>query len=297
MNKRILKAALGLVMLTGLSACYLASAPMRHETATRLYSAAFMSERHLTVNDHQITVFERVHNKGGTARLYIEGDGPLWLNGEQQVYEPLVSSNPTPENPLALHLATHDAGQNIFVVNRPCQYLNGHRPDPQKGCPSRLWQQDRYSPEVIDTVNKTIDSLKRRYGITTFDVIGVQGGGVIALALTLHRNDIGSVRTIGAPLDHQILTDHFHIPALSGSVNPRDFAARVVNVPQIHFFGHMEEDIPYKKMYDSYAAAAGNNYSCMQFHEIKRAGDDRGYVRIWPKLLQAPVDCRPMGSQ
>lgn len=290
MNKRIIKAALGLVMLTGLSACYLASAPMRHETAIRLYSAAHMSERQVEVNGYDITVFERVHNKGGHARLYIEGDGPLWLNGEQQVYEPLVSSNPTPENPVALHMATMDAGQNVFVVNRPCQYLSGHRPDTDT-CPRNLWQQDRYGPEVVDTVNKTIDGLKRRYGIKSFDLIGYQGGGVIALALAMQRNDVGSVRTVAAPLDHTILTERFTIPALSGSVNPKDFATRVAHVPQIHFFGHMEEEIPYKQMYDSYAAAAGNDVSCMQFQEVKRASDDKGFVRIWPDLLKAKLDC------
>ena len=292
MNKRLVTAALGLAMLTGLSACFLTPAPMRHETAIRLYSAAHMSERHVEINGHDITVFERVHNKGGHARLYIEGDGPTWLNGGPAAYEPLISTNPTPENPVALHLATHDAGENVFVVNRPCQYLSGHRPDPQKGCESRLWQEERYSPEIIDTVSKTMDDIKKRYGITSFDVIGYQGGGVIALALTLDRKDIGSVRTVATPLDTNLLTQRYKVPAMTGSVNPVEFSARVVNVPQIHYFGHLEEDIPYKAMYDSYAAAAGNNYSCMQFQEIKRASDDKGFVRIWPKLLQAPVDCR-----
>jgi hypothetical protein len=293
MTKRILTAALGLVVLSSLSACYLATAPMRHETATRLSSAAHMIERHVEANGFDITVFERVHKKGGHARLYIEGDGPVWLNGEQQVYEPLVSSNPTPSNPVALHLATHDAGDNVFVVNRPCQYLGGHRPDEQKGCPSNLWQQDRYGPEVIDTVNKTIDTLKRHHNITSFDLVGFQGGGVIALALTLHREDIGSVRTIAAPLDLNILTTRFHVPPLSGSANPVEFAARVAQVPQIHFFGHMEEEIPYKQMANSYAAAADNDTRCMQFQEIKRASDDKGFVRIWPDLLKAPIVCHP----
>ncbi|MBU0799593.1 MAG: hypothetical protein KKA05_01180 [Alphaproteobacteria bacterium] len=291
MNKKIAVIGLCLLMMTGLSACYLATGPLRHETAIRLASAAHMLERHIEVNGHDITVFERATQKNAPARLYIAGDGPLWLTGEQMVYEPMVSSNPTPVNPVALHLATHDNATNKFYVARPCQYLSGHRPDEQKGCPNSLWREGRYGPDVIEAVNGAIEDIKRRYQITEFQLVGFEGGGVIALALALRRDDVVSVRTVAAPLDHKVLTDTYKHPPFNGSVNAADFAQRLANLPQHHFFGHMEEQIPYKAMYDSYAAAAGST-RCMQFSEIKRASDDKGFVRNWPIFLKFPVDCK-----
>lgn len=291
MYKRLKLAALSALVLSGLSACYLASAPLREETALRLASAAHMLERHVEVDGFDITLFERATKRNAPARIYIDGDGPLWLMGEQVAYEPLPSNNPTPVNPVALHLATHDNALNKFYIGRPCHYLGGHRPSHEGGCPSRIWHEDRYSPEVIDVMSGAIDAIKKRYDITTVELVGFNGGGVIALALALKRDDITNVRTVAAPLDHNILTASHEIPAFSGSVNPPEFAARIAQIPQVHFYGHLEEDIPYEPMYDSYAAAAGST-QCMQFHRIKRASDDKGWVNNWPKFLNFPIDCK-----
>lgn len=291
MSKRIAALGLCFMAMAGLSACYLAAAPLRHETALRLASASHMLERRVQANGHDITVFERATMRNAAARLYIDGDGPLWLMGEQVIYEPAISTNPTPVNPVALHLSTHDSAPNRFYVGRPCHYLGGNRPTEKHDCPDRLWRDDRYGPEAIETINAVIDDIKKRYGITTFELVGYGGGGVIALALTLHRQDVTSVRTVAAPLDHAILTESHEIPPFAGSVNATEFAARVAHVPQMHFYGHLEEEIPYEAMFDSYAAAAGKT-QCLQFVKIKRASEYKGFVRNWPKFLQFPVDCQ-----
>lgn len=292
MTKRFAALALGLVAMTGLSACYMASAPLRHETATRLYRPAFMNERHVEANGFEITLWERVHEKGGTAHVYIEGDGPEWLRSSQRVFEPFLSTNPTPEYPVGLHLATYDNGKNVIAMARPCQYAYDHTPpsDDNENCQPNVWREDRYSPEVIDTMNKTLDDVKRRYALKSFDLIGFEGGGVIALALALNRDDITSVRTVATPLDHKIMTDKIGIPPFSGSVNAAEFASRIARIPQRHFVGNLEEEIPYKQMFDSYANGEGDT-SCTHFSVVKKASDKKGFVYEWPDLLKMPVNC------
>lgn len=290
MNKRIAVLGFCFMAMAGLSACYLATAPNRHETAIRLASAAHMLERHIIVDELDITTFERGTKRNAPARLYIEGDGPLWLMNEQTVYEPMVAHNPTPVNPVALHLATHDNAPNKFYMARPCQYMRGHRPTEERGCSSNLWREDRYGPVVIDVMNRAIDNIKKRYGITTFELVGFEGGGVIALAIAAQRDDVRNVRTVAAPLDHWLLTEEMKIPPFAGSENAAAFAAKVAHVPQHHFFGHLGESVPYKAMYDNYAAAAGTT-KCMRFSEVRFANERDGFVPEWPALLKLPVDC------
>lgn len=290
MNKRIAVLGLSFLVLAGLSACYWATGPNRHETAIRLASAAHMLERHIIVGEVDITTFERGTKRNAPARLYIEGDGPLWLMNEQIVYEPMVSINPTPVNPVALHMATRDNAPNKFYMARPCQYQRGHRPDEDGGCVPSMWLEGRYGADVVAIMDTAIDNIKKRYGITGFELIGFEGGGVIALALATERDDIISVRTVAAPLDHEILTAAKKIPAFDKSLNAPEFARDVARVPQHHFFGHLEDEIPYKAMYDSYAAAAGST-QCMRFSEIRHASDRKGFVPEWPALLRMAVDC------
>jgi pimeloyl-ACP methyl ester carboxylesterase len=292
MSKRFAALALGLAAMTALSACYQHWAPMRHETATRLYRAAFMNERHIEANDFEITVFERVYDKGGNARVYIEGDGPGYTSNPIGNVGDAAGTNPTPVYPVGLHLATYDNARNVIAMARPCQYAYDHTPPTQDNpkCQPGVWQKDRYSPEVIDTMNKALDDVKTRYGLKKFELVGFEGGGVIALALTLHRDDIVSVRTVATPLDHDILTGTMKIKPFDGSVNAAEFASRVAHVPQRHFVGHLEEKIPYQAMFDSYAKAEGD-LSCTHFNIVRKASDAKGFVAQWPELLQMPVEC------
>ena len=91
--------------LAVLAGCGTSSLTMRHEVAERLATPAWMIERRIPAAPFSLTAYERMHERFAPANIYIEGDGLAWLSKRQK------SLNPTPMNPVALHLATQRQGR------------------------------------------------------------------------------------------------------------------------------------------------------------------------------------------
>ena len=72
--------------------------------------------------------------------VYIEGDGARWRAAD------IPPEDPTPENPVSLHLAVQDASPAVAYVGRPCQYLDE---DTLNQCDPSLWTHGRYSPDAL----------------------------------------------------------------------------------------------------------------------------------------------------
>src|SRR5262245_60050521 len=108
---------LGLSALSILSACEGITKPyLREDTADRLGHAAWMIERDVPAGLFTMTVHERMHERNAPGTIYIEGDGELTNDFHMD------SKNPTPRNPVSLHLATRDKSENLAWIARPCQY-------------------------------------------------------------------------------------------------------------------------------------------------------------------------------
>ena len=108
--------ALALCAITAatLTACGIGGTPLRSEVATRLSAPAWMVERQIPVAPFNLTAFERMHERGQPVTLYIEGDGTANLRTEPLYFDP------TPINPVALHLASKDKSINLAYIARPC---------------------------------------------------------------------------------------------------------------------------------------------------------------------------------
>ena len=183
------------------------------------------------------TFLRKSDHTGNVLRVYIEGDGKAWKNS----YSP--PSDPTPDDPIALHLAIADhSGPSIAYIGRPCQYLGLQE---LKGCWPEYWTRARFAPEVVVSVSGAIDKLKSRYGNDDIELIGFSGGGVLATLVAAYRNDVHLLITIAAPLDLDAWTKHHQVSSLSGSLKPLQAdRGKLQSIQQYHFTGSDDDIVP-----------------------------------------------------
>lgn len=264
--------------LLGTAACARGGMPLwREEAANRLAVPANLHRRQVTADPFSIAVFERVYAEGKPATIYFEGDGE---NGA-------ASRNPTPDYPVGLHLATRDLSDNVIYIARPCQY-SGTVADDSK-CPKEFWGDRRYSLEVMESMNTALDKLKRRYDIRGFNLVGYDGGAAVATMLAAKRGDVLSLRTVAGNLDSAALNAKLGRAPLTGSMNPRDFAADVAHIPQHHFIG-VGDKVVDSSIYESFRNAMGPS-TCARYSIVDETTHEEGWVNRWPSLLEQPLDC------
>lgn len=264
-----------------LGACYLDAADMRLETAKRIATPSFMLHREIRAEPFILTTYERIHDRGGPASVYIEGDGVAWVSKSRP------SLDPTPRNPVALHLASRDVSPNVIYLARPCQYS---RMTTVGACDAKYWTSDRFAPEVVAAMNTALDNMKAKYGLAGFNLVGFSGGGAMAALLTARRDDVLTLRTAAGNLNHVLLNDRHGVSQMPHSLNPADIAAQIAQVPQHHFIGEWDKVVT-ADIYDSFRLAAGPT-SCMRSSTVRRVTHEDGWVNIWPTILKAPIDCR-----
>lgn len=212
--------------------------------------------------------------------VYIEGDGLAWINGQQP------SSDPTPNNPLALRLALAHPQGNAAYVGRPCQYVGAD----SAGCAERYWTHQRFTPEVIEASSLALDGLMQQLGASKITLVGYSGGAAVALLLAARRSDITQVITVAGNLDHHAWTQRMKIDALTGSLNPADAIAQLQYIPQTHFAGDADRIIPKSLIIDFSQRFPLKKQPVV----IVKAGYDHRccWADHWPQLLRE-VETRP----
>jgi hypothetical protein len=263
-----------------LGACIADTVDMRIETAKRLAMPAFLLQRHIESRPFYLTVMERVYDKGGIANVYIEGDGVAWVSKR------IPSLDPTPRNPVALHLAAMDKAQNVIYMARPCQYS---KLLDQQACDPKYWTSDRFSGEVIFAMNNALNEIKQRYGFKKFNLIGFSGGAAVAVLMAADRDDVLSIRTVSGNLDHNRVNAMHDVSMLSNSLDPLTVAPKLANIPQDHFIGEYDQVIT-PAIYDSFRAAAGPS-TCMRSFIVKGPDHENGWAEKWPQLMTAELNC------
>ena len=266
-----------------LSACVMADYPqIREDGAKRIAAPVFMLPRDIAANPFMLQAYERVYQKDAPATLYIEGDGKPYITADKE------SGNPTPVDPVALRLAARDGGKNVIWLGRPCQFNEGWQHD-KKSCPSEYWTNKRFSPEVIDSYMRALDNIKQETKVTSFNLVGYDGGAAIAAILAGKRDDILSLRTVAGNLDHRVVSQLHQTTFLDGSLNPVDFASAAAPLPQRHFIGKLDRITP-PAVFNSYVQNAGDA-SCVNVTLVDNADHERGWVEQWTVLKDMPLDC------
>lgn len=177
--------------------------------------------------------------KDKNINIYVEGDGLSWISRRT------ISDNPTPINPLSLKLMNQDNSQCKIYMARPCQYSDSMM------CEKKYWTSHRFSQEVINSYNESLDFIKKEYKNRSFKLIGYSGGGAVVTLLSAYRNDIDSLITVAGNLDIEKWTTMYNLSKLDGSLNPADFSKKLENIKQFHMIGSDDRVIP-KDIFLSY---------------------------------------------
>lgn len=281
------------ILTLNLSGCYtFPKQTVGKEAAERLAGPAFMLRRQVEAGDFVYPVYERVHNRGGIAHLYIEGD------------DPNVVFDGMSEDLIGLHLASRDKAKNVIYIPRPCQFkptnemYSSYNKVPIKACDLKYLGTHRFAPEIIESFNIALDDIKKRWGFTGFRIYGHSGGGVIGALLAYERNDIVSLVTVSAMLEHHHYTEIAKnsyegwraYEYLTGSLNAADIAMHLGDLPQYHYYGMSNSEVPVQSLLVYIDKMGPTN--CLQYQIIQENGFKRGWVDKWPDLLKDVPVCR-----
>ena len=212
----------------------------RKQLAFSLINDKNITQKDINTTQFNLFSFQKVSNscKDGI-KVYIEGDGLSWISRN------IVSSNPTPTNPIALKLMLLDNSSCKLYLARPCQYINSN------SCEEKYWTSHRFNLKVIESYQEVLNNLKKEYSNAKFDLVGYSGGGAIVTLLASFRDDINSITTVAGNLDIEEWSRIKNISKLNGSLNPADFTQSLENIKQYHLIGSNDKIIP-KEIFFSY---------------------------------------------
>lgn len=208
---------------------------------------------------------------GSVLRIYIEGDGRAFVTRRRP------SSDPTPRNPVGLHLALADPASNVAYLARPCQYVQG------EVCQDDFyWTRGRYGPEVVSAMNRAITQLKAKAGAVYVDLVGYSGGGTIALLVAGERDDVVRVTTVAGNIDVAAWLKANDYTEMPESLNPRDRVESVSGITRLHFVGD-SDTVVRPEIAESYESAAADGKGRI----VVVKGMDHGccWSAVWKDLL------------
>ncbi len=212
-------------------------------------------------------------------RVFIEGDGFAWERQDKP------SSDPTPITQTVLSLIAASKYANVIYLARPCQFVGAK----SRNCQERLWTNERYSEDVVSSLNQAIDHLMTEYNAKNLILTGYSGGGTLAALLAAGRSDVTGLVTLAAPLDTTAFTELHKVSPMTGSLNPIDQSHLLSGVPQIHYAGDKDEIVP-PRLIQAYQNALANN-ECVQI-KIIPATHWSGWIDITPNPADIIPTCK-----
>lgn len=264
---------IGLCGAIALAGCAATDVPQRVALAERIAAEHRFSKIDIQTEHFRLAAFIGPQEKNRVLHVYIEGDGFAWVTR----YKP--SRDPTPREPVALDLAVLDS-RNAAYLARPCQYVMASEVE----CPVRYWTSDRFSPEVINSMNEAVTQLKGKAGADRLVLVGYSGGGAVAALVAARRADVIQLVTVAGNLDHRTWTRLHKTSELTGSLNPPDSWRALVGIPQTHFIGKDDHAVP-AQVYRAYRKAFPESADIHA--EILPDVDHRCcWADVWPTLLR-----------
>ena len=213
--------------------------------------------------------------------VYIEGDGHT-LNENNE-----LTDDPTPETPLSFLLAVSDPAPKLLYLARIGQFNKRNTGNDYK----KYWGNARFSVEAVLAANQAIDRAKSMAKAEKIHLIGFSGGGGLAVILAEQRKDVASLVTVAGLLDTGWWVQEYlpskvrkdYSGAFSLSINPADHAAKISGLPQMHFSGSKDTEIP-MEMVDSFEEKTPFLFFR---HIILPCGHNEGWTAIWPQVLES----------
>lgn len=200
-------------------------------------------EKQIETSHFSLAVWEKKGiQKGKPLRIYFEGDG-----------------NPNPNHKVAFDLANMDTTDNVIYVARPCQWTK------DKICKQKpeIYQNARFHPEIMKEMKELTSYLMRKHQAQTVELIGYDGGAVIALNMAVELPTT-RVITVAGITDINAYTDLNGLPSINENdmANPVDDLVVLAEVPQIHYVGKEDEITP-RRLAERFVARMNNPKSAV----------------------------------
>ncbi len=248
----------------------------RVEKAERIAAAHGFHKTIVETHQFRLLAYHRLEQKGAPATLFIEGDGYAFAGRRR------VSTNPTPKNPVALRLARQDDSPNVVYLARPCQYVSLKN---APNCRPDYWTIRRYGHEVIEAMDEAITLLKQNEGFGRIRLVGYSGGGTVAAILAASRQDVMDLRTVAGNLDVDAFVRHHGVTPLTGSLNPTDYAGKLISIPQVHFAGKQDRIIT-PQITEGYLNALRKydpGLECVRVERVSGVSHQQGWEQLWQR--------------
>ena len=202
-------------------------------------------------------------------RVYIEGDGSPYLSRY------VVSSDPTPRQPVMLRLMALDTAP-VAYVGRPCYFgLAGQPP-----CEPTDWTLGRFSDDVVASMAAVINRLADESGAVEVWLFGHSGGGALAVLLARRIPEATRVVTIGGVLDTDAWTALHDYAPLRMSLNPVDGGELGSSVTQVHLAGARDENVPPELI-----ETAAGRLGAADVRVLPGVSHSKGWEAYWPAIL------------
>jgi len=183
----------------------------------------FIAKEIRTSNNLSISVWEKENILlDQTLRLYIEGDG-----------------DPNPSHLVALDFAERDTNPNVIYIARPCQWSN----EPLCKQKPNIYGQDRFHTEIMSEMTELITYLMKKYHATDVELIGYDGGAVVALNVAT-KVPTKRVITIAGIVGLSSYNAYHNLPDTEDAEDPEKNHFELAKIPQIHYVGARDEITP-----------------------------------------------------
>ena len=204
-----------------------------------------------------------------TLHVYLEGDGSPYLDRWT------IAPDPTPRNPLMLHLMALDARPSAYV-GRPCYF--GLAADPS--CSPFDWTLGRFSERVVASIARAVGDLKEEGRYESIEIYGHSGGGALAVLVAARVPGVARVVTLAGNLDPDAwATLHGYTP-LTGSMSPVRQGALPTRVTQLHVAAEQDRVVP-----PWMVQRAAKQLGSMEVVVLPGVKHDCCWESSWPDLL------------
>lgn len=244
-----------------------------------------LKKKIIKTKNFNLVSYQKIDSSSKIAVIYIEGDGLAWTSKHR------VSNNPTPDHPVALEMASIDNSSTVIYIARPCQYVDLAN---ETLCRADYWTNKRASKEIIESIDTAISKIKTKSGIKQIRLVGYSGGATIAAILAAIRNDVIDLRTIAGNLDINVFSQTHNTSPLYGSLNPIDYAEKLVKIPQTHFVSKNDTIITHD-ITNSYAnnlMKYDSDLKCVKFIELEKPTHTKGWTTVWQNQVKYNQNCR-----
>lgn len=144
------------------------------------------------------------------------------------------SGDPTPLNPVALHLAQADPLQPVLYLARPCQFVRNN------ACNNiARWTDLRFTQDVAEAYTQAVAELTNGQPV---ELVGYSGGAWVALQVAARLPNVTAVRTVAGNLDPAYVNQLHHASPME--IAPWPSPSRLSEVSQVHYTGEEDDVVP-----------------------------------------------------